>query len=628
MSQLNGILQLNGRPPADESFTRMMATAEASCPDGSGIWRGDSIALGFSLLQTLPPYRSASAPFRDAEAGLVIVADARIDNRLELAGQLDINEYQQRNDAEFILRAYGKWGEACVEHLLGDFAFAIWDERSHTLFCARDSFGVRPFYYSLSSHRFIFSSTILSLLQSGELSRELNEEYIADSLAGLTLAGDATVYKEIAALPAAHSLTIREGRLLLRCNWQPDITRRIVFRREEEYVERYRELFTEAVRCRLESNGNVASLLSGGLDSGSIAAVAGKLLTARNKRLSTFSFVLADNEREFNEDEKQLITLLHDMEGVGGSFISSEDFVEEPLHRYYDSCTHLPLGNSPYLATVLGNLRTQNTRILLDGFGGDACATCASTPMLHDFLSGFQLSRLLGYIRAASGSSGASMVRTIKSLLSTLIEKDNSHTMSDIVLNRSVLAERFSDRIQVMERARKSLRFMLTKSRSLRGIMQQNLLLSGKCSSLSEQFKLAQVELSQPMLDRRLVDFCLAVPIEQHNFDMNRRLIRRAMRGLLPDEVRLRHNKNISNMPGVIDVIFSHRSFFLDVIERSQQNCLAYDFIDIEKLKNRFTESLPKAVNSVGKSAFIPGPTMRGFIMLQFLMNHAMTCDK
>lgn len=626
MSQFSGILHFDGKAPEGETIQRMMAACEESCPDGSGIWHGANIALGFSLLKTLPSCRCVSEPFRDAESSLVIVADARIDNRLELAGQLGFMGDRQRSDAEFILCAYGKWGEACVEHLIGDFAFALWDERQHTLFCARDSFGVRPFHYFHSRHAFIFSSTILSLLQTGEVSRELNEEFIADSLAGLMLEGNVTVYKEISSLPAAHCLSVRDGKISRRCYWQPGVTNQIVFSREEEYVERYRELFTEAVRCRLETDGEAASLLSGGLDSGAIAAVAGQLLAARNKRLSTFSFVLADKERQFNQDEKHLITLLHDLQGVDGTFISSDNFIEKPLHRYYDFCSHLPVGHSPYLATLFSQLRNKNTRVLLDGGGGDLCATCAISPPLQEFLTGFQMGRLFKYIRAASGFNGRSTSSIIKMLLTSHLKRPDSHDKADIVVTRSVLAEEFRERVQIMERARRNRRFMPANNRSLRDRMRQLLLLVEKGFRQAELFSLSQVELRHPMMDRRLVDFCLAVPVEQHNYDMNRRLIRRAMQGLLPDEVRLRHNKNISNMPGATDSVFTHRDFFLESMNAAEQNSLVTDYIEIGKLKKRFTEALPEAVNKTDKSAFMTGPTMRGFFMLQFLMNHASAC--
>jgi len=627
MSQLNGILHFDGRTPEGETIQRMMAPCEESCPDGSGIWRGANIALGFSLLQTLPSYRSVAAPFRDAGSGLVIVADARIDNRLELANQLGFRE-ELTSDAEVVLRAYGKWRESCVDHLIGDFAFAIWDERERTLFCARDSFGVKPFHYCQSRHAFVFSSTVLSLLQVGEVSRELNEGFVADFLAGLTWEGNATVYKEISSLPAAHCLCVKDKKVSLKCYWKPEIDRRITFSREEEYVERYKELFTEAVSCRLETDGEAASFLSGGLDSGSIAAVAGQLLAERNKRLSTFSFVLADNERTFNQDEKYLITLLHEMKGLDGNFISSSNFAEEPLHRYYDYCTHLPVGHSPYLATLFSLMRNKKARVLLDGGGGDACATCASAPPLQEFLTGFHMGRLFSYIRAASGFNGRSKSSIIKSLLSTLIKKSGSHDMADIVLTRSVLAEGFRERMHIMERARSNRRFMPESLRSLRGKMRQNLMKSEKAFRIAELYGLSQVEPRYPMLDRRLVDYCLAVPAEQHNYNMNRRLIRRATQGLLPDEVRLRYDKTIANMPGATDAVFMHRDFFLEAINAAEQNDLVMEYIDIGKLKKRFTEALPEAVNSLDKSAFMPGPTLRGFIMLQFLMNHASACNK
>lgn len=623
MSLINGIAHFDGKPLHGEAIRRMMAAGEASCPDGSGVWRGSGIALGFSLLQTLPSHRCVSAPFQDTASGLVIVADARIDNRTELASKLGLDGSRQLSDAEIILHAYRRWSEACIEHLVGDFAFALWDSRARRLFCARDSFGVKPFYYFHSQQTFIFSGTVLSLLQAGEVSGGVNEEFIADSLAGLTWDGDATVYKDIAALPAAHCMSISEGRVSLKRYWEADITNSLHFSREEEYVECYRELFTEAVRCRLETDGEAASLLSGGLDSSSIAAVAGRLLHSQNKRLSTYSFVLADDERTFNRDEKNLIALLHELKGLSGNFISSDDFAGAPVRQHYEYCNHLPVGKSPYLATLFSQLREKNIRVVLDGSGGDQCATCESPPYLRELISGFRVGRLLDYIRAACGFKGGSMPGVIKHLVTRQFATSGELGVDDVVLTRSVLSADFCERMRVMERARRNLRFAPLRKGSLREVMRQRLRATEKAFRGTELFSLAKVELRYPMLDRRLVDYCLSVPAEQHNFDMNRRLIRRAMNGVLPDEVRLRHDKTISNIPGAVDTFFRHRDYFLATIDQAEKVGLVTEYVDIGKLRKRFAEALPEAVNHGKAERFMSGPTMRGYFMLLFLMNCA-----
>lgn len=617
MSLINGIVHFDGKNPEGETIQEMVAVGKEVCPDGSGIWRDTGIALGFSLLQTLPSYRCVCAPFEDAASGLVVVADARIDNRPELVDKLGLKGNKQPSDAEIILLAYRQWNEACVDHLVGDFAFAVWDARARKLFCARDSLGARPFYYFHAGQTFIFSSTVLSLLQAEEVSKDLNEEFIADSLAGLMLDGDVTVYKDIAQLPAAHCMVVGEGKFSLRRYWEPGANHSIHYSREEDYVERYRELFTEAVRCRSETDGEVASLLSGGLDSSSISAVAGQLLDAKNKRLPTFSFVLEDNERAYIQDEKDLITLLHEMQGVSGNFISAGNFIQSPV-QYYEFCKHVPMGYSPYLATLFSRLRETNTRVLLDGGGGDLCATCESPPPLQEFLTGFQLGRLFGYIRAASGVNDSSP-RIIKRMLASHFAKTDTRMMAEIVQSRSVLAEGFRERIQIMERARRNNRFQPVSKQSLREIMRQRMLISGRAFGATELYSLSRVEVRFPMLDRRLVDYCLAVPAEQHGYDMNRRLIRRAMQGLLPDEVRLRHNKNIMNKPGTIADLFKHRDYYLATLAAAEKVSRVTEYIDLGKLKKRFAEALPEAVHKGEIEGFMPGPTMRGMAMLNFL---------
>lgn len=622
MSLISGVIYFDGKLQDDETIQRMMDAGKESCPDGAGRWRDTGIALGFSLLQTLPAHRCVTAPFRDAGSGMVIVADARIDNRPELVQQLGLDGGKQRSDAEFILLAFQQWGEACVDHLIGDFAFAIWEAKARKLFCARDSFGIKPFYYFHSPQAFIFSSTVLSLLQAGEVSRELNDEFIADSLAGLTQDGQATVYQDIAALAAAHCLSISAGKISLRRYWEPGSANESVhFARDEDYVERFRELFTESVRCRAETEGDAASLLSGGLDSSSIAAVAGQLLAERNQRLTTYSFVLADHERQFTRDEKDLIALLHDLPGLDGHYISSENFVTTPPDMRYETSHHLPVGYSPYLATLFSRMREKKIRVLFDGFGGDLCVTCESPPPLRELVGGFQFPRLFNYVRAASGFNGSTAPGVIKQLLVKHFRGNGNADMNELVLSRSVLSPDLRERTQILARARNNPSSESVSKQSLREIMRQRLRQAEKAFRMSELFSLSQVEMRYPMLDRRLVEFCLVVPSEQHNFDMNRRLIRKAMAGRLPDEVRLRHNKFISNAPGALDFVFKHRAFYLAAIEAAGKNGAAAEYIDLVKLEQRFSEALPKAVNSADKKDFMPGPTLRGFDMLQFLVS-------
>ena len=136
---------------------------------------------------------------------LVVTADARIDNRDELIAVLGLTgrPWEEITDAELILGAYRRWGERCPERLLGDFAFAIWDRRNQTLFCARDHFGVKHLYFYRSNPIFVFGSEIKALLCLPEVPRRLNEARLADYLMLISEDKSATLYQDIFRLPPA-----------------------------------------------------------------------------------------------------------------------------------------------------------------------------------------------------------------------------------------------------------------------------------------------------------------------------------------------------------------------------------------------------------------------------------------
>src|SRR5262249_21169187 len=181
MSGIFGIHFLNGAPVSDPQLKRMSGLLAHRGPDGEGRWCDHSVGLGHRMLCTTPEAITEQVPLVDRAGSLVITADARLDNRVELISALGVSA--NSSDGELILAAYRKWGEACPEHLLGDFAFAIWDARDQSLFCARDHFGVRPFYYYLSQSIFVFATEIKALFSMPEVQRKLNEVRLGDHLA-------------------------------------------------------------------------------------------------------------------------------------------------------------------------------------------------------------------------------------------------------------------------------------------------------------------------------------------------------------------------------------------------------------------------------------------------------------
>lgn len=286
MSGIMGIYYLGDRPVDREDLGMMVETLAHRGPDGADIWIDNSVGFGHRMLWTTPESLLEKLPLANSTGDLIITSDARIDNRDELISKLQLNNCasEKITDSQLILAAYEKWGEQSPEHLLGDFAFAIWDKRQQSVFCARDHLGVKPFYYYYQAGKaFIFASEIKALLCLQQVPRQLNEVRIADYLT-LTMEDRAiTSYQDILRLPPAHSMVVSQSGMEIKSYWELDPHREIKMDSNEAYAEKFREIFTEAVRCRLRSAFPIASQLSGGLDSSAVTCVARDLLAEKIK---------------------------------------------------------------------------------------------------------------------------------------------------------------------------------------------------------------------------------------------------------------------------------------------------------------------------------------------------------
>src|SRR5258705_3031965 len=186
MSGIVGIVNLDGAPIVQDLLWRMTHLMSFRGPDAQEIWIDGNVSFGHTLLRTTWEADTENQTLT-LDGEIWLTADARIDGRAELinalkdklAGRLHTRSL---NDAELILYAYEAWGEDCVKHLIGDFAFAIWDGRERRLFCGRDHLGVKPFYYARVGNSFLFSNTLNCLRLHHAVSNELNDLAVADFL--------------------------------------------------------------------------------------------------------------------------------------------------------------------------------------------------------------------------------------------------------------------------------------------------------------------------------------------------------------------------------------------------------------------------------------------------------------
>ena len=182
MSGIVGLIHHDGRPVSFEELRGMLDVMSYRGPDGRRVWNDGPTGLGHAMLHTTPESLAEAPPLVSRNGNVVITADVRLDNRRELISKLGPPEGEAIGDGQLILSAYERWGEDCPKHLIGDFAFAIADRRTQTLFCARDHFGVKPFYYCNSGEMFAFASELKGILSLSNIPRILDEVAVGDYL--------------------------------------------------------------------------------------------------------------------------------------------------------------------------------------------------------------------------------------------------------------------------------------------------------------------------------------------------------------------------------------------------------------------------------------------------------------
>jgi asparagine synthase (glutamine-hydrolysing) len=323
------VVHADGRPADAELIGRLTESMANFCQDGSDTYLAGPVALGHALFSADPDPADHERQPATLDGRVWIAADARVDGRQELVAALrarGVAAATDAPDAHLLLHAYEAWGERCVERVVGDFAFTIWDERERRLVSARDHFGLVPLYYAHTRDGFLVSNVLKAMRLHPEISDALDERTVGDILlVGFNGDLDATVFADIRAVPPAHMLTWRDGQVSIRRYWRPaDRPREVRFERPEEYAERFRVVFDAAVGDRLRSN-RVATQLSGGMDSTSVAATARMLLAARGQfDMRAYTVV---HERLIAEQEGPLAEVVAEFLHLPLERIVVEDYV-------------------------------------------------------------------------------------------------------------------------------------------------------------------------------------------------------------------------------------------------------------------------------------------------------------
>ena len=370
MSGIVGVLNEDGCPVDPELLNRLVSFLAFRGPDRSGSSLHGSVALGHTLLATTWEAYTETQP-SSLDGKVFLTADCRIDGRDDLRAKLLAGGRHVRpgaNDAELILHAYHTWETDCVQHLIGDFAFAIWDSARRRLFCARDHSGVKLFYYAHRNKCLVFSNTLNCVRLHPCVSDRLNELAVLDFLLwARNLDNVSTTYADVRLLPPAHTLTWDDGAVSIHRYWHRPVDEPIRFPRAADYVDQFLDLARIAIRDRLRINA-ASVQMSGGLDSTLLAAIANEV-GGQSFKLQAHSLFFRDhdpeNERAYTEVAARRI-------GIPVRFVCFHDF--KPFHRHAEIAADLPEPVNNALTAMMADLyygMSAHSRVSFYGEGPD-----------------------------------------------------------------------------------------------------------------------------------------------------------------------------------------------------------------------------------------------------------------
>ncbi len=601
MSGICALVTFHGGAVEQVALERMAAAAAHRGAEGTAAWTGE----GAGLVQQLLPIGAYDRPGPPPRAaGLVAVADARLDNRRELSAHLlrggAIVEDATATDAEVILAAYRLWGDACPAKLIGDFAFVIFDERRRRLFAARDPLGMRPLYHRVEPRRRVLvSSEIKQLLAGPNVPCDIDELGIASTLAGPYLPADRTVYAGIAQLAPGHALAVDACGSRTWRYWRPD-PHRLLDCDDATCAALFREALAESVAARMGVGRPVGIFLSGGMDSGAIASTAGWLRERGVvEPVSLHAYSWAFHELS-DSDERGVSDLVVAHYGLDATAVPADD--AWPLAGYPD---HGPDRDDPYcwvyqalIERTLERCRAEGMRVILGGDRGDELTGDWVYDELGLLLAGRARDALADVRRAAAdtGLPAATAVRraVVRPLLEACLPRPVSavrrvcehHTpwlpwVDDALARRVDLGDVIAD-------ACKPARFD-GPSRTLRAgrvFMAQGARIAVLQNRTRARYGMG---FADPFSDRRLVELVLSLP----QWRVQRRgapkqLARAAMAGVMPELAR---NKAAKTFPlGLFDRGFRDRA--VDVVEGllSDSRAAANGWLDAEVVRAVYDE--------------------------------------
>lgn len=522
--------------------------------------------------------------------GWYIISNSRIDYRQELAGKLGVpwNIAKAYSHSKLILLAYLQWGEACLSHLYGDFAFAIWDHRRNEVFCARDQFGVKSLYYFDQPGFLAIASEISAFRRLPGFRYEIEEQYILDSMCSILTTEPSTAYKGISRLKPAHYFKMVRGQLSGQSRyWDLQLKTCYQDLTLEKASQELKQRFTEAVRQRIPKEGQIGFELSGGLDSSAIASTL-TLLTGNNIKLNAFTHSVSPegaSRHVYQKNELESCNVLikkykaikhfsiteEHSDGGYASLVEALNILYKPINQHYAL-------NSDRLFEVAGH---QSTSIIFSGLGGDEGVSYQGTGIFNELISTGQHAALRKNLKSAVHRHGIHFYKRLIRIYISYYAPWPLHLLRKDW--RKATYRSFAIQKRLARKNRMKRRFFrgpsLPDRPDVRNMQYSRIMFPNIPGRIEETALLAKqygIEYRYPFLDVKLLELFYSLPSEYKvKNGMGRYLFRLSMKGILPEKIRMRTDKSGYTIPGVFSRILKDEQIFREIIEEG-------------RLKNRF----------------------------------------
>lgn len=564
MSGIAGIFRIDGRGVDRQELDRAVNALHRYGPDRSGTAALGNVGFAHALMRTTPEDQYDRQPFRLA-GGAMITADLRIDNRDELLERVGLERKitADWSDSRLLLFAWEKLGDPVFPFLRGPFAVAIWDQRRQSLTLARDHLGLNVIMWHRDKHAFTFSTMPSGLFALSNAPRELCEEKVADFFVLNHADHVSTIYRNVFRIPPAHLMHVAsDGSVKLRQYWSLRDTAPVKLRSDAAYADGLRDQLDRAVRRQMRSLHRVGALLSGGLDSSSVAALAARALAEKNQRLPAFTGV---PRRGFDgpvpggsyADETPFVEAIRNKLGnIDVHYVHNDQYDDfAALERFFIALDG-PVRNPSNLGWVLGLLdraRQQNCRVLLGGLYGNYTISWSGWSQTASHLLRGRLLRAYRQWQLYYRSSPYSRwVAFRKLLVEPLVPLAISNRIDRqrrrgryAWQDHSPIRMDFANAMAVDRRAQMlghDFRYRSRRDDRERGLAQVDYLGDWQAAEKA----VTGVEVRDPTADIDVVSYCFGIPPEQFLAEgIDRSLVRRAMWGMLPEAILTNRSRGL-----------------------------------------------------------------------------------